>query len=89
MSDSADSNGFLRSAGENVGGFLAGIPSAIRDFFSGVGEGAGVYGFLDWAALIIGIALLISAARGFGRGRIVGPVLRGFIGLAVMGWAVV
>lgn len=88
MSDSADSGGFLRAVGESIGGFLAETPAAIRSLFSGIGEGAGVQGFLGWTALIIGIALLISAARGFWRGRIVGPALSGFIGLAAMGWAV-
>lgn len=53
MSDSTDSSGLLRSVGENVGGFLTGIPPAIGEFFSGVGAGAGVHGFWDWAALII------------------------------------
>jgi hypothetical protein len=88
MSTSASSGGFLRSVGESVGSFLAGIPPAINDFFGGVSAGAGVYGFVDWVALIVGLALLISAVRGLMRGAIVGPVLRGFIGLAAMGWAV-
>jgi hypothetical protein len=88
MSDSANSSGFLRAVGESVGSFLAGIPPAINDFFGGVSAGAGVQGFVDWVALIVGLALLISAVRGFMRGVIVGPALRGFIGLAAMGWAV-
>lgn len=89
MSDSADSGGFLGAVGESIGGFLAEVPAVIGEFFSGIGEGAGVQGFLGWTAFIVGIALLISAARGFCQGRIVGPSLSGFIGLAAMGWAVI
>jgi hypothetical protein len=88
MSDAADSDGVLRTAGEGVGGFIAGIPSAISDFFGGVGEGAGVHGTFDWIALIIGLALLASAVRGLRRGRIVGPVVNGFLAVAFMGWAI-
>lgn len=88
MSDSPASSGFLRSAGESIGAFLAGIPPAINDLFAGISAGAGVHGFMDWTALIIGLALLISAIRGFTRGGIVGPMLRGFFGLVAMGWAV-
>lgn len=88
MYQASDSGGFLRSLGEGVGGFLAGIPPAIRDFFGGVGAGAGVHGTLDWIALIMGIALLLSAIRGVTRGRIVAPVLSGMLGVAVMGWAI-
>lgn len=88
MNSRADSGSFLQNVGEGVGNFLSAIPPAIGDFFSGVGQGAGVSGFLDWAALLIGLALLVSVIRGFKRGRIVGPVLRGFIGVALMGWAV-
>lgn len=78
----------LQSIGEAVGGFLAGIPPAVGSFVAGVGEGAGVYGVLDWTALILGIALLLSVFRGLTRGRIVGPIVRGAIGIALMGWAV-
>jgi len=88
MSDTADADGVLHSAGEGVGGFIAGIPAALGDFFSGVGEGAGVDGVVDWAALIIGLALLLSVVRGVKRGRIVGPMIRGVIAVALMGWAI-
>jgi pilus assembly protein TadC len=88
MAETADSGGMLQSIGEAVGGFLSGIPSAISSFFAGVGKGAGVHGMLDWAALIIGIALLISAIRGLKRGRIVGPMVSGAIAVGLMGWAV-
>lgn len=88
MEETTDSGGILQWLGEVVGGFLAGIPPAIGNFFTGVGEGAGVYGFMDWAALILGIALLLSAIKGLSSGRIVGPILSGAIGLALMGWAV-
>jgi hypothetical protein len=88
MSDTADADGVLHSAGEGVGGFIAGIPAALGDFFSGVGEGAGVDGVVDWAALIIGLALLLSVIRGVKRGRIVGPMIRGVIAVALMGWAI-
>lgn len=88
MEDTTESGGILQWLGEVVGGFLASIPPAIGNFFTGVGEGAGVYDFMDWAALIIGIALLLSAVKGLKGGRIVGPILRGAIGVALMGWAV-
>ena len=88
MSESADADGVLHSAGEGIGGFIAGIPAALGDFFSGVGEGAGVDGVVDWAALIIGLALLLSVIRGVKRGRIVGPMIRGVMAVALMGWAI-
>ncbi|MFK7829323.1 MAG: hypothetical protein AB8B57_06030 [Congregibacter sp.] len=88
MNETAGSGGFLRSIGESVGSFLAGIPPAIGEFFGGVGQGAGVNGILDWTALILGLALLLSTIRGFKRGRIVGPMFRGMIGVAIMGWAI-
>jgi hypothetical protein len=88
MADTTESGGMLQSIGEFVGGILSGIPAALNSFFSGVGEGAGVHGFLDWAALLIGIALLLSVIRGVRAGRIVGPAVRGVIGVALMGWAV-
>lgn len=87
MNETADSGNFLRSAGESVGSFLTGIPPAIGSFFGGVGASAGVNGVLDWTALLFGIALLLSTIRGLTRGRIVGSVLRGVIGVALMGWA--
>jgi hypothetical protein len=88
MSDSNETAGFLASLGEAVGGFIAGIPAALGSFFSGVGEGAGVHGIFDWIALLVGIALLLTAARGIRAGRVLGPALRGVIGVALMGWAV-
>ena len=88
MDGDAESAGFFQSVGEAIGGFLSGIPGAISSFFGGVGEGAGVNGLFDWIAFIIGIALLLSVIRGVKRGRIVGPFLVGFIGVALMGWAV-
>lgn len=84
----AESAEVSRSIGEAVGAFLSGIPGAISGFFSGVGAGAGVHGILDWSAFIIGIALLVSVIRGIKRGRIVGPAVRGLIGVTLMGWAV-
>ena len=88
MDETAESGGLLQWFGEVVGGFLAGIPPAIGNFFAGVGEGAGVSGLLDWTALILGIALLLSAVKGLKGGSVVGPILRGAIGVALMGWAV-
>lgn len=88
MDKTTGSGGVAQSSGEVVGGFLSGIPGAISDFFSGVGTGAGVHGFFDWAALILGIAMLLSSIQGFRRGRIVGPVVSGFVAVALMGWAV-
>ncbi len=88
MDEVTDSGSVSESAGEAVGGFLAGIPPAISDFFSGVGQGAGVSGIFDWISLIVGMALLLSVIRGVRRGRIVGPAIRGVIGVALMGWAV-
>jgi hypothetical protein len=77
-----------RSAGEWVGNLLASIPPALMDFAGGVAAGAGLYGWLDWAAMLLGFALLLSTFRGFRRGRIVGPVLRAAIGVLLMGWAI-
>lgn len=88
MRDTADSGGFLRSVGEFFGSVLAGIPPAIGEFFSGVGAGAGVHGFFDWAAMILGLALLLSALGGIRKRRFVGPVLLGVIGVAFMGVAI-
>lgn len=88
MDETADSGGFLQSIGEAVGGFLSAIPPAFSSFFSGVGAGAGVHGVLDWIALILGIALLLSVYKGIKAGRVVGPAMRCLIGIALMGWAV-
>lgn len=88
MQETSESGGFLQTLGEGLGGFLAGIPPAIGSFFSGVGAGAGVNGLFDWAALLIGLSLLLSTVMGLKRGRIVGPFIRGAIGVALMGWAV-
>ncbi|MFN2330026.1 MAG: hypothetical protein ABR612_14010 [Chromatocurvus sp.] len=88
MSEVSDSGSIIRSAGESIGGFLAGIPPALVNFVSGVGEGAGLHGLLDWTAMIVGIALLLSTIRGLMNGRIVGPVLRGAVGVVFMGWAI-
>ena len=68
--------------------YLAGIPSAVGNFFTGLGEGAGVYGFLDWTAPILGLALFLSALKGLKSGSIVGPIIRGAIRVALIGWAV-
>ncbi len=88
MSDASESSGFLRSVGESIGGFLSAIPDAINSLVSGIGVGAGVHGFFDWVCLVFGIALLLSVYRGVKRGRFVGPIVRGFIGVVLMGWAV-
>ena len=88
MDARAQSGGILQALGEAVGSFLSGIPPAVRSFVTGVGEGAGVHGFLDWTALVLGLALLLSVIRSLKAGRIVGPVVRGAIGIALMGWAV-
>jgi hypothetical protein len=88
MAGPAQSDGFLQSLGEAFGGFLAAIPAGLNSFFGGVGEGAGVHGMFDWVALVLGLALLLSTIRGFSRGRVVGPMLRGVIAVALMGWAV-
>ncbi|GEM_PF-1178017 len=87
MDASAQSGDFLRSAGESVGSFLAGIPPALGHFFGGLGASAGVNGVLDWTTLLFGIALLLSTIQGLMRGRIVGSALRGVMGVALMGWA--
>lgn len=88
MNETPDNGGSMESAGEAVGGVLSGIPSAVGDFFAGLGNGAGVHGFFDWAALVVSIALFLSVAQGVRKGRIVGPFIRGAIAVALMGWAV-
>lgn len=88
MDEQADSGGVLQTVGEGIGGFLSAIPAALNSLFAGIGEGAGVHGVIEWAAFLIGLSLLISIIGGVRRGRIVGPVVRGFIGVALMGWAV-
>ncbi len=86
--EAADSGGIFRWLGDRVGKFLAELPGSIADFFGGVGEGAGVSGFIDWAALLIGLAMILSSAKGLKGGKIVGPILGGAIGVALMGWAI-
>jgi len=71
-----------------VGSFLAGIPPALIDFFGGVATGAGLNGILDWAVMLVGLALLMSAIQGVRRRRIVGPMLSGTIGVMLIGWAI-
>jgi hypothetical protein len=88
MSETEGSGGIFQAMGESIGGFISGIPPAAGDFFAGVGQGAGIDGFVDWTLLLIGIALLLSVIRGLKRGKIVGPAVRGFIGVALMGLAV-
>lgn len=88
MDETSNSGGLAQSSGEAVGGVISGIPGTLSDFFGGVAKGAGVNGMLDWAMLVVGIALLLGAARGIKRGKIVGPLLSGFIAVALMGWAV-
>ena len=88
MEDAESSDGILNWLGELVGNFLAAIPGALGDFFTGVGEGAGVSGTVDWMALIIGLALVLGGAKGLKDGRIVGPIIGGAIGVALMGWAI-
>ena len=84
----SNSSGIVRAAGEGVGNFLAGIPPALIDFVSGIAAGAGLHGVLDWAAMILGLGLLLSTVRGLRRKRIVGPMIGGTIGVALMGWAI-
>jgi hypothetical protein len=88
MDETNGSDGILNWLGELVGNFIAAIPGALGDFFTGVGEGAGVNGAADWAALIIGLALLLGGVKGLKDGRIVGPIIGGAIGVALMGWAI-
>lgn len=83
-----DDGGIFGWLGEQVGRFLAELPGAITNFFGGVGEGAGVSGFFDWAALLIGLGMILSAAKGFKDGKIVSSVVGGAIGVALMGWAI-
>jgi hypothetical protein len=88
MNETEASGGFLQNLGQGIGNFIAGIPGAIGSFFSGLGQGAGIDGALDWIALVISIAMLISVVRGVKRGRIVGPAVSGLIAIALLGWAV-
>ncbi|GAB5413486.1 MAG: hypothetical protein Cons2KO_10890 [Congregibacter sp.] len=88
MDEQAETGGVLLTVGEGIGGFLSSIPAGLNSLFSGIGAGAGVHGIIEWAAFLIGLSLLVSIIGGLKRGRIVGPVLRGFIGVALMGWAV-
>lgn len=88
MANSSSSQGFLGSLGEKIGGLIADIPAAVGSFFSGLGSGAGVDGAFDWILLILGISLLVSVVKGVKAGRVLGPVLRGFVAIALLGWAV-
>ncbi|MEO0438662.1 MAG: hypothetical protein AAF098_17320 [Pseudomonadota bacterium] len=88
MASSSDSQGFLGSLGEKIGGLIAEIPTAVGSFFSGLGSGAGIDGALDWILLILGISLLLSVVKGVKAGRVLGPVIRGFIAIALLGLAV-
>lgn len=78
----------LQEIGQAIGGFIAGIPDAVRSFFAGLGQGAGVGGLFDWIALVVAIALLLSVVRSFRRGRIVGPFITGACAIALLGWVV-
>ncbi len=84
----SDGGGIFGTLGEQVGRFLAESPGGLVDFFGGVGRGAGVSGFVDWAALLIGLALILAGAKGLMGGKIVRPIIVGAIGVALMGWAV-
>ena len=53
-----DAGDILRSAGEGLGSFLAGIPPALVNFFSGVAAGAGLHGVVDWGAMLLGLTHL-------------------------------
>ena len=86
--EAADSGGIFSWLGERVGQISRRTAGSIADFFGGVGEGAGVSGFIDWAALLIGLAMILSSAKGLKGGKIVGPILGGAIGGALMGWAI-
>lgn len=88
MNTDPESAGMLQGTGKAIGGFIAGIPDAVRSFFAGLGQGAGVSGLFDWIALVIAIALLLSVVRSVRRGRIVGPFVSGAIAIALLGWAV-
>lgn len=88
MDETENSGGILQSLGEAIGGFISGIPPAIGNFFTGVGKGASIDGFMDWTALLLGVALLVSVIKSIKRGSIIGSVLRGVICVALLGWAV-
>ena len=73
----SDDGGIFGTLGEQIGRFLAELPGGLVDFFSGVGRGAGVSGFIDWAALLIGLALILAGAKGLKDGKIVRPIVIG------------
>ena len=54
-----DAGDILRSAGEGLGSFLAGIPPALVEFFGSVATGAVLHGIVDWGSMILGLALLL------------------------------
>jgi len=84
----AEPAGFLSRVGEAIGGLLSSIPSAWNDFFGGVARGAGIDGWVDWAVLILGLALFISAIGGFRKKALFWPLVRGSVGVALMGWVI-
>ncbi len=88
MSEATDDGSLAQGAGEAVGGVISGIPGVVGDFFTGLGDGAGIHGVIDWTLLVIAIAMFFSVYRGLKRGRIIGPVLRGLIGVALLGLAI-
>ena len=88
VSETRDENGLAQGAGEAVGSVISGIPGVVGNFFSGLGDGAGIHGAIDWTLLVIAVALLVSVYRGIKRGRIVGPAIRGLIAFALLGWAI-
>lgn len=88
MEDASESGGILQWLGEMVGNLLSALPSALVDFFTGVGEGAGISGYADWGAFLIGLALILSGIKGLTNGKIVGSIISGAIGVGLMSWAV-
>lgn len=89
MEETAETDsGVLQWLGEMVGNLLSAIPGALGDFFAGVGEGAGISGYADWGAFLIGLGLILSGVKGLTNGNIVGSIISGAIGVGLMSWAV-
>ncbi|WP_142847639.1 hypothetical protein [Telmatospirillum sp. J64-1] len=92
--------GLLDRFGEAIGRFVAWIVSlftdtfgslaeGVRSFFGGIARGAGLQnpGLFTWILLILGLMILYGAIRSALRGGIVGAVVQGVIGIAVLAWA--
>lgn len=85
------------TAGESVGEALAWIVNQtgdiggfVGDFFHGIATGAGLENptIWTWVGLGFGGLTLVSAISDLLKGDILTPVVKGAIGVAILGWVI-